>query len=50
MPLRSAAEQETQWQEFLSLRGQYEEPLFFIARRTFAPMDGVLVEMAEVER
>jgi len=47
MPLRSSAEQETQWQEFLSLRGGYEEALFFVARQTFAPLDGVLVDLVE---
>jgi hypothetical protein len=47
IPSRSTADRETQWQEFLSLRGQYEEALFFVARRTFAPLDGVLVDMVE---
>ena len=37
IPLRPAADPETQWQDFLSLRGQYEDALFFIGRRTFAP-------------
>lgn len=41
MLLRSAADQETQWQEFLSFRGRYEEALFFVARQTFAPLDGI---------
>ena len=50
MPLRSAADEETQWQEFLSLRGQYEEALFFIARRTFAPVDDVLINTVEPGR
>ena len=45
--LRSAADEESQWQEFLSLRGQYEEALFFVARQTFAPIDGVLIDMME---
>jgi len=47
IPLRSTADQETQWREFLSLRGQYEEALFFVARQTFAPLEGVLVDMVE---
>jgi hypothetical protein len=37
IPLRSAADPETQWQDFLSLRGSYEDALFFIGHRTFAP-------------
>jgi hypothetical protein len=47
MPLRSTTDQEAQWQEFSELRAQYAEALFFIARRTFAPLDGVLAEMVE---
>ncbi len=47
MPLRSTADQEAQWQEFSELRAQYAEALFFIARKTFAPLDGVLAEMVE---
>ena len=47
MPLRSGADEETQWQEFLSLREEYGEALFFIARQTFAPIDGVLIDMVE---
>jgi hypothetical protein len=47
IPLRSAADQETQWQKFSSLRGQYEEALFFVARQTFAPLDGVLADMVK---
>jgi glutamate mutase epsilon subunit len=47
MPLRTTLDEETQWQEFLSLRGQYEEALFFVARQTFAPLDGVLIDMVE---
>ena len=38
-PMRSAADQGTLWQEFLSFRQEYEEALFFIARRTFAEID-----------
>jgi hypothetical protein len=47
MPLRSTADHETQWQEFASLHGQYEQALFFVARQTFAPLDGILVGMME---
>ncbi len=47
IPFSSTSDPETQWREFLSLRGRYEEALFFVARRTFAPMDGVLIDMAE---
>jgi len=44
MPLRSEVNQETQWEEFSSLRTQYEEALSFVAQRTFASLDGILVE------
>jgi hypothetical protein len=47
VPLRSAADPESQWQEFLSLRGRYEEALFFVARQTFAPLDGIVGDMME---
>jgi hypothetical protein len=47
IPLRPAADQETQWQEFLSLQGQYEEALGFVARQTFAPLDGITTDVAE---
>jgi hypothetical protein len=43
--LRSAVDAEPQWQEFLSLRGQYEEALLFVASQTFAPLEGIQVEM-----
>jgi hypothetical protein len=46
MPLRST-DQEAQWQEFLSLRGGYQDALFFVARQTFAPSDGALIDMVE---
>ena len=45
--LRSAINEETQWQEYLSFRGQYEEALMFVARRTFAPLDGLLIDRLE---
>jgi hypothetical protein len=45
--LRSAADQDTQWQEFLLLRKPYEEALFFVARQTFAPLDGILADIGE---
>jgi hypothetical protein len=48
--LRSSTEQETQWQEFLSLRGGYEEALLFVARQTFKPLDGVVADIDMVER
>ena len=47
LPMRSAVDAEPQWREFLSLRGQYEDALFFVARQTFAPLEGVLVDMVE---
>jgi hypothetical protein len=50
IPLRSSTEQETQWQEFLSLRGGYEEALLFVARQTFKPLDGVVADIDMVER
>jgi hypothetical protein len=48
LPMRSAAEQETQWHEFLSFRQEYEGRLFFIARRTFAEIEGVVVDIPRV--
>ena len=47
IPLRSAADLESQWQEFSALRGQYEEALLFIARRTFALRGAVLADLVE---
>jgi hypothetical protein len=47
LPLRSTTDETTQWQEFLSLRGQYDQALFFVAHRTFTPTDGVLIDMVE---
>ena len=29
------------------MREQYEDALFFVARRTFAPLDGILAEGVE---
>jgi hypothetical protein len=49
MPLRSGITQETQWEDFSSLRTQYEEALSFVARRTFASLDGILAETTERE-
>ena len=45
--LRSVPDQETQWQEFQRLREQYEDALFFVARRTFAPLDGIPADVVE---
>jgi hypothetical protein len=39
MPLKSGAREDDQWQEFSSLRSQYDGVLAFIARRTFAPQE-----------
>jgi hypothetical protein len=47
IPLRPSTERETQWQDFLSLRGGYEEALFFVARQTFTPSDEALIDMVE---
>lgn len=41
LPLRSAVDAEPQWQEFLSLRAQYEEALFFVAHQTFATLESI---------
>ena len=46
-PLRLEVDQETKWEEFSSLRKQYEEALFFVAGRTFASLDGILLETTE---
>ena len=43
MPLIPVADHETQWREFLSLRGRYEQALFLVARQTFTPLDGTLI-------
>jgi len=45
MPLRPGPTQESQWQEFLLLRGQYEAALLFIACHTFTPLDGILLDV-----
>ena len=45
--LRPGADEEAQWQEFRRLREQYEDALFFVARRTFAPLDGILADVVE---
>ena len=45
--LKLVADQETQWHEFQRMREQYEGTLFFVARRTFAPLDGILGEEVE---
>jgi hypothetical protein len=45
--LRSVPDQDTQWQEFQRLREQYEDALFFVARRTFAPLNGILADVVE---
>lgn len=46
LPMKLAVERENQWREFLSFRQEYQEALFFIARRTFAGIDQVLVDYA----
>ena len=50
IPLRSTAGLESQWQEFLSLHEGYEDALLFVARRTFTPLDGVLLNMVKPQR
>jgi hypothetical protein len=45
IPLRPAAAKDAQWQEFLRLRGQYEAALLFVARHTFTPLDGILLDV-----
>ena len=47
IPSMSGVNPEARREEFLSLRMRYEEALFFVARRTFAPLDGILVERIE---
>lgn len=47
MPLSSIVNQKIQWETFSSLRTQYEEALLFVARRTFASLDGALIETME---
>ena len=47
VPLRSEVSQKTHGEERPSLRTQYEEALFFVARRTFVSLDGILVETME---
>ena len=45
--LKIVADQESQWHEFQRMREQYQDALFFVARRTFAPLDGILGEGVE---
>jgi hypothetical protein len=47
VPLRSEVSQKTHGEERPSLRTQYEEALFFVARRTFVSLDGIPVETME---
>jgi hypothetical protein len=49
LPLRSEVDAEPQWQEFLSLRGLYEDALLFVASQTFAPLDGNQIDMPKDE-
>ena len=45
--LQPAPDLDRQWQEFLMLRSQYQEALFFVARHTFTPMDRLLMDLPE---
>jgi len=47
MPGRTEINGEVRSEEFFSLRRQYEEAVFFVARRTFASLDGILAETTE---
>jgi len=47
IPLRPEVNQETQWEEFSSLRTQYEEALSFVAQQTFASLEEIPVETME---
>src|ERR1700678_2189517 len=47
MPLQSGGSRQNEWEEFSSLQTQYEEALFFVARRTFASLDRILVDTME---
>jgi hypothetical protein len=38
LPIKSAIDTEQQWQEFVSLRGQYESALIFVAQQTFGDL------------
>jgi hypothetical protein len=46
--LSSEVDLDRQWQEFVSLRGKYEDAVLFVARQTFAPLEDTLVDMHEV--
>jgi hypothetical protein len=48
LPMKPAAEEDTQRQEFFSFRRDYEGALFFIASRAFTDIDGVFVDDAEI--
>ena len=50
VPLKSTADLESQWQEFVSLRERYEDSLFFVARHTFTRLDDDLLSMPRRER
>ena len=50
VPLKSTADLESQWQEFVSLRERYEDALFFVARHTFTRLDDDLLSMPRRER
>jgi hypothetical protein len=45
LPMMSTIDAEPQWGEFKSLRGQYEEALFYVASQTFTSLDGISIEV-----
>jgi hypothetical protein len=47
MPLKVEAHQAIDWEEFSSLRIQYEESLLFVAQRTFVSGDAILLATME---
>ena len=49
LPLRAAVDAEPQWREFLSLRGQYEGALLYVASQTFAPLEDVRTDLPKEE-
>src|SRR5580698_11164123 len=46
-PLKAELIPDSRWEEFSLLRRQYEDAVFFVARRTFAPLDAIPVETME---
>jgi hypothetical protein len=47
VPMRPALDADPQWHDFRSLRTQYEGALFFVARQTFATLEGTSMTTTE---